>query len=102
MQLEPRRHSRQVRVARAEASPEFGGREPLVIERRMRILLSGEKSIEVRLLRRSGVEQEQHAVEARRWIHDAQIEFRSRQWMDVASERDHPRFVDGVCDTRDR
>jgi hypothetical protein len=44
---------REVRIARAEASAELGGREPLVIERRIGILLRGEERVEVRLAARA-------------------------------------------------
>ena len=62
----------------------------------MWILLRGYEIVEVRLLGWRGVEQEQHAVEARGGIDDSLIELLTSQGIHIAMERDHPRLVDGA------
>ena len=97
MRGKPGGHLCDLGVGCAEASTKLGRRKPLVIERRIGILLRGEKGVKVGLLHGRGVEREEHAVETRGGIGDALIELRSRERMHVAMEYDHARFVDGVC-----
>ena len=100
--LQPSGNCLHVRVRRAEFLPEFLRGEPLVIIRRMPVLLIVKQLAQRQLLFRTAFQHQQHSLHWQRCRRSPQIEFRPGQGMGISLQRRELPFVDSLGDERPR
>jgi hypothetical protein len=90
----PLRDSGQIMIGDSKSGGVFCGGKPLMIPRRLRILLRSGERVESCLLRGRRLEQQHHVVQARLSRHISNLKLPACQWVQVPFQGDLLRVID--------